>query len=259
MTSLSDSQQPFSNKIAIVTGGGSGIGLATCIELSKQGATVIAVDRDADRLALITNLGDTYALDVSDRGAVGKLVDDVSAKHGRIDVLVLAAGINGPGGHFDQIDFNEIEQLYKINVFGSMHFIQLAAEHLEKSKGNIVLIGSINGSRTFGWAGAVPYTTSKAAILALGRALAVGFGPRGIRVNTVCPGQTDTNIHGSMTWTGDYSVGRPKKHPEGSIPLTGRESATVEDVASAILFLASDAAKHITGTEIFVDGGQSLI
>jgi NAD(P)-dependent dehydrogenase (short-subunit alcohol dehydrogenase family) len=143
-----------------------------------------------------------------------------------------------------------------ISVF---NFIHATLHHLEQSAGNIVLIGSINGARSFGWAGASPYVASKAAVMALGRNLAVELGPRNIRINTVCPGATDTDIHTSTRWRGEHPIARPIKYPDGNIPLTGWDRATPADIAQCVAYLASDLAKHVTGTEIFVDGGQSLI
>lgn len=250
----------FAGKAVLVTGAGSGIGRAAAQILLSRGATVGAVDLSAERLQEQFP-GDSvlrFAMDVTSSDAAASVISEFVERVGKLDALILAAGINGPMGRLDMIRPDEIRQLLEVNIIGVYNFLIPALTHLEANKGSITLVGSINGSRQFSWAGASPYIASKAAIVAMGRNLAVELGPRGIRINTVCPGYIKTNILESTTWRGDWPVGRPKKYPEGDNPLTGKEPGTAQDVAEAIAFLASDAAKHINGTELFIDGGQSL-
>ncbi len=251
----------FTGKTALITGAGSGIGLASAQLLGSRGASIGAVDLSSERLDeayMSYKSYKTYMSDVSDSGAAAEVVSGFIEEFGRLDTLVLSAGLNGPMGRIETIHPDEVRHLFNVNVVGIYNYLIPAVAHLEASGGSVVLVGSINGSRSFSWAGASPYCASKAAVMALGRSLAVELGPRGIRVNTVCPGSVDTNIHETTKWRGEGPVGRPKKFPEGSMPLTGWQSAEAKDVAEAIAFLASDAAKHITGTELFIDGGQSL-
>ena len=251
------SEREFEGRSVFITGVASGIGLKSAEMFADAGARVGGFDLQAEVPATFS--GDYYVGDVSDYKSAFKSVEEFVHKHGRLDTLILSAGINGPMGRIDDIHPDEFRRLFDVNVFGMVNFIHASAKHLEATGGSIMLLGSINGSRSFKWAGAAPYIASKAAVVALGRNLATEFGPRGIRINTICPGQTDTNIHSSIAWRGEGPVGRPVHYPDGSMPLTGRVSATTEDVVRAIMFLSSDMSKHITGTELFVDAGQSLI
>ena len=250
----------FAGKTALITGAGSGIGLATAQVLLARGATIGAVDLSLERLneAFPDDSVFKSAVDVSNTEAAAAVVAQFAEKVGKIDTLVLSAGINGPMGKVDMIHPDEIRRLLEVNVIGVYNFIIPAVAHLEVSGGSIALVGSINGSRQFSWAGASPYVASKAAVMGLGRSLAVELGPRGIRINTVCPGSIKTNILESTQWRGGWPVGRPRHYPEGDSPLTGKVPGEAMDVAEAIAFLASDAAKHISGTELFIDAGQSL-
>jgi NAD(P)-dependent dehydrogenase (short-subunit alcohol dehydrogenase family) len=254
MTSNVPTDSSFLGKRALVTGGASGIGLATVELLRSRGAKVGAIDIKG------CDSGDwNYEGDISDTNGVSQIVTQFISDAGGLDILVLAAGINGPAGRVDEIHPDEVRHLMEVNVISVFNFVFASLKHLQESQGNIVLVGSINGSRSFGWAGASPYVASKAAVMALGRNFATEMGPRNVRINTVCPGATDTDIHTSTKWRGEYPVGRRVHYPEGSMPLTGKDRATPLDVAHSIAFLASDAASHITGTEIFIDAGQSLI
>ncbi len=250
----------FAGKAALITGAGSGIGLATAKLLLSRGATVGVIDMSMDRLqeAFPEDSVLKLSTDVSDTEDAARAVSAFVVQVGRLDSLVLSAGINGPMGKVDMIHPDEIRRLFEVNLIGVYNYIIPALPHLEASNGSITLVGSINGSRQFSWTGSSPYVASKGAVMALGRSLAVELGPRGVRVNTVCPGSIKTNILESTTWRGGWPVGRPRHYPEGDSPLTGKVPGEAQDVAEAIAFLASDAAKHVTGTELFIDGGQSL-
>jgi NAD(P)-dependent dehydrogenase (short-subunit alcohol dehydrogenase family) len=249
--------QRFLGKRVLVTGSGSGIGLATALMFHEEGADVVGLDLKEQPHPEFK--GSHYACDVSDPEMVQSVLERVMQDGDRLDAMILSAGINGPMGRIEHISPVDFRRLYEINVFGVFNFLHFGLKYLEATQGSVTLLGSINGSRSFKWAGASPYVSSKSAIVGLGRNLATEFGPRGVRINTVCPGSTTTNIQDSTDWRGDWPVGRRIKYPDGSMPLTGEENATPEDVARAILFLSSDDAKHITGTELFVDAGQSLI
>jgi NAD(P)-dependent dehydrogenase (short-subunit alcohol dehydrogenase family) len=250
----------FVEKAALITGAGSGIGLATSQVFLERGATIGAVDMSLERLQEAFPGDNVLKLtsDVSSTEDAARVVAEFAATAGKIDSLILSAGMNGPMGKVDMIHPDEIRHLFEVNVIGVYNYIIPAIPYLEATNGSITLVGSINGSRQFSWAGASPYVASKGAVMALGRSLAVELGPRGIRVNTVCPGSIKTNILESTTWRGGWPVGRPRHYPDGDSPLSGKVPGEARDVAEAIAFLASSAAKHITGTELFIDGAQSL-
>jgi len=125
--------------------------------------------------------------------------------------------------------------------------------------GTIAIVSSINGTRTFTTAGASAYSTTKAGQLAFGQMLALELAPRGIRVNVVCPGAISTEISDNTSKRSTAKAKIPAKFPKGTVPLTGGEPGTSQDVADLIVFLASDRARHITGTPVWIDGSQSLL
>jgi len=132
--------------------------------------------------------------------------------------------------------------------------------HLRKAGGGaIVIISWINGRRTFSTAGATAYTATKAAKFAMAQQLALELAHDRIRVNAVCPGQTTTSIGESTTKRNTASCAIKVTWPEGDIPLSGGVPGQASDIADAIVFLLSDHAKHVTGSPIFIDGGQSLL
>jgi NAD(P)-dependent dehydrogenase (short-subunit alcohol dehydrogenase family) len=123
----------------------------------------------------------------------------------------------------------------------------------------MVIVSSINGTRTFTTAGASAYSTTKAGQLAFGQMLALELAPRGIRVNVVCPGAISTEISENTSKRSTAKAKIPAKFPKGTVPLTDGEPGTSQDVADLIVFLASDRARHITGTPVWIDGSQSLL
>ena len=131
--------------------------------------------------------------------------------------------------------------------------------HLKKDGGAIVITASINGSRTFTSAGATAYSASKAAQVAMAQMLAVELAKHRIRVNVICPGKIDTEITENTQKRNTQEAEVPAEFPAGPIPLTGKEPGTSEEVAELVLFLASERARHITGTPVWIDGGQSLL
>jgi NAD(P)-dependent dehydrogenase (short-subunit alcohol dehydrogenase family) len=132
--------------------------------------------------------------------------------------------------------------------------------HLRRAGGGaVVLNASINGTRTFSNTGATAYGATKAALLAMAKMLALELAPSRIRVNLVCPGQIETEIDDNTERRGVERVKHPVEFPRGQIPLTGGAPGIAEEVAELVLFLASDRARHVTGTPVWIDGGQSLL
>jgi NAD(P)-dependent dehydrogenase (short-subunit alcohol dehydrogenase family) len=142
---------------------------------------------------------------------------------------------------------------------GTFYTIKAATPHLKRQGGSIVVCASVNGTRMFSNTGATAYACSKAAQAALVKMLAVELGPARVRINVICPGAIQTEIDDNTEKRDLERVKTRVEYPQGSIPLTGGKPGTPEQVAELVHFLLSERASHITGTEIWVDGGQSLV
>ncbi|MFC8599799.1 MULTISPECIES: SDR family oxidoreductase [unclassified Isoptericola] len=253
-------------KVALVTGAGSGIGRATAVRLAREGATVVALghrQESADDVAEeIRSGGGTVlpvAADVGDADAMRDVLARVERELGRLDVVVANAGVNGVWAPLDELAPEEWDSTIATNLTGTFHTVRFAVPLLVRQGGAVVVVSSINGTRTFSNSGASAYATSKAGQVAFARMAAVELGPRGVRVNSVCPGAIDTEIDDNTEQRHTEDLGVAAEFPDGQIPLTGQEPGVAAQVAATIAYLVSDDASHVTGTEVFVDGGQSLI
>jgi len=238
-------------KIALITGGTSGIGAATAKLFQAEGATVIATgSSQASVDAAKADLPgvELVVSDASDTAAAKALVDLVKARHGRIDVLFANAG-RAQFAPIDQIDEAFFDHQFNTNVRGVFFLLKHAAPVIVDG-GAVILTASVAGS-TGGLPGASVYSATKAALRSFGRTFAKELAPRGIRVNTVSPGPIDTPIF----LKNGYPQAAADAFLEGAktrIPL-GR-AGQPDEVAKAALFLAADAP-YTTGAELFVDGG----
>jgi NAD(P)-dependent dehydrogenase (short-subunit alcohol dehydrogenase family) len=253
-------------KVALVTGAGSGIGKATALRFAREGAAVGVLSHTADEIRKVAEEieragGTAIALvaDVADEGQMRKAVADLVQAHGRLDIVFANAGINGVWAPIDELQPQEWDRTINTNLRGTYLTLHHAVPHLKKAGGSIVITASINGSRTFTSAGATAYSATKAAQVAMAQMLAVELAKHKIRVNVVCPGKIDTEIPDNTEKRDTQEAEVPAEYPAGSIPLTGQEPGTSEEVAELVLFLASDRARHITGTPVWIDGGQSLL
>ena len=256
----------LNGKVALVTGGGSGLGEATARRLAAEGAIVGILDLLPDRSAAVASTieaagGKAIVLqaDVADEAQMRAAVDSFVGSAGRIDIVIANAGINGTWAPIDDITPAEWDQTIAVNLRGTYLTLHLTVPHLKKQGGAIVIVSSMNGTRTFSTAGASAYTAAKAAQAALSNQLALELGRYRIRVNAVCPGATKTNIPQNTWRRNTEAAWVPVNYPEGDIPLTSGKYAVPEDIADAIAFLASDEARHITGAWLHIDGGQSLL
>lgn len=254
------------SKVAFVTGAGSGIGRASARRLAREGLRVAVVGHgleDAqEAVAEIEAAGGTamaLGCDVEDPESVREAVARVEAEYGRIDVVVAAAGINGVWAPLAELEPQEWARTIEVNLNGTFHTVRYALPLLRAQGGSIVVISSINGTRTFSNSGASAYASSKAGQVAFAKMIAVEVASRGVRVNVVCPGAIDTEIDDNTEQRDLDHLGVEVSYPEGQIPLTGERSGSAAQVADLVAFLASDAASHITGSEIWIDGGQSLV
>jgi NAD(P)-dependent dehydrogenase (short-subunit alcohol dehydrogenase family) len=253
-------------KVALVTGAGSGIGKATALRFAREGAMVGVLSHTEDEIRKVAEEieqagGRAVALvaDVADEGQMRKAVADLVQAHGRLDIVFANAGINGVWAPIDELQPEEWDRTINTNLRGTYLTLHYAVPHLKKAGGSIVITASINGSRTFTSAGATAYSATKAAQVAMAQMLAVELAKHKIRVNVVCPGKIDTEISDNTEKRDTQEAEVPAEYPAGPIPLTGQEPGTSEEVAELVLFLASDRARHITGTPVWIDGGQSLL
>jgi NAD(P)-dependent dehydrogenase (short-subunit alcohol dehydrogenase family) len=176
-----------------------------------------------------------------------------------LDVVVANAGVNGVWAPLDKLELSEWDDTLTINLRGTFLTVKHALPLLKKNGASVIVVSSINGTRIFSNSGATAYACSKAAQVAFSRMIALELAKDGIRVNSICPGAIETNIDDSTERRDIDSLHLPVEFPAGDVPLTCGKPGEALDVAQAIVFLASDAARHISGTEIYVDGAQSLL
>ncbi len=249
----------------LVTGAGSGIGRSTAIAMGRAGAKVALLSRSADELLKVAaEMGGRDEDHLILTADVSK-VDEMEAAFSQIDEfwsgldhVVANAGINGVWAPLDEIKVSEWEKTVDINLKGTFLTVKLALPYLKASEGAVVIVSSVNGNRMFSNSGATAYACTKAAQVAFSRMTALEFAEHGIRVNAVCPGAIRTQIDDSTELRDTEDLHLPVDFPEGQVPLNDGESGSPEQVADAILYLLSDGASHVTGTEIYVDGAQSL-
>jgi NAD(P)-dependent dehydrogenase (short-subunit alcohol dehydrogenase family) len=259
----------LAGKVALVTGAGSvgpgwGNGRAIAVRFAEEGARVFGVDRDAGRMAETAQriaeadgVFEAGPCDVTDSASVAAAVAQCVASFGRIDVLVNNVGGSAKGGPVEMS-----EEVWDAQVDHNLKSVFLACKHvlphmLRQGSGAIVNISSTSGLR---WTGAaqVAYAATKAAVIQFSRVLAVQYAKEGIRVNTVVPGQLHTPMV-EVRLAGQRAGGDVEgllKQRQSRIPLPFMGDG--RDTASAALFLASEEARFITGTEILVDGGMSV-
>jgi len=256
----------LSDRVAFVTGVGSGIGKAAALLLAQAGARVAGLTRKLEEAektcAEIRRAGgEALALegDVSSSEDLKNAIRQTEEKFGRLDIVIANAGINGTWAPLDELEESDWEKTLDINLKGTFLSVKLALPLLKKRGGAVVIVSSVNGTRMFSNSGASAYSSSKAAQVAFGRMIALELAKHRIRVNTICPGAIDTNIDENTNQQHLEKAREPVKFPEGQIPLTDGKSGSSEQVAQLIWFLVSDLSSHISGTEVYIDGAQSLL
>ncbi len=243
----------LAGKKALITGGNSGIGLATARLFVKEGAQVAITGRNQETLdAAIAELGPNaiaFQGDVSDSKSRKAIFQQIGEKFGKLDIVFANAGIAGstPAGSTAEELFEEV---IRVNLSSVFFTVQDALPFLNDNA-SVILNGSVIG--TLGQPGYAAYSASKAGVRALARTLAGDLSPRGIRVNVVAPGATKTPIWGRSGARSPEQVGELAKKISAQIPL-GR-LAEADEIAKAVLFLASDDSSYVQAVELFVDGG----
>lgn len=244
------------NKIALVTGGTSGIGLEAAKLFREEGATVFVVGKDPARLqSAESQLGDGVTLlrgDVSKPAEIESIISRINEKFGRIDILFANAGV-GLASPFEAVTEDQIDTQFDVNFKGVFFAIQKAAPLLAKG-GSIIVTTSF--LREVGAPGLSILSATKGALRSLVRSLGAEFAPRGIRVNAVSPGPISTPFHGKLGLS-EEQLNEAASAIEDRVPL--HRFGEAGEIAKAALFLASDDSSFMTGSELVVDGGISQL
>ncbi len=251
---ITSSEFELSGKLALVTGGGSGLGLSIAQKFVKYGARVIIAGRREDVLqAAVAKLGANAAYkvcDLSQLSGIGALVESVEKDFGEIDILVNNAGINLKKNVLEvsDEDFADVVRTNQLAVFSLTR--EVAKKMTDRKRGNIIMISSM--ASQYGIPKVIAYTAAKSAVEGMTRALAVELSPQGLRINCIAPGFIET----------DMSAKALNNDPERKNRVLGRTPmqhlGKPDDIGLAAVFLASDAAKYITGVVLPVDGGNSI-
>jgi NAD(P)-dependent dehydrogenase (short-subunit alcohol dehydrogenase family) len=259
-------EQPLTDKVALVTGGGSGIGRAACVALAQHGAIVAVVDlraEPAERVAseIVASGGKAIPLvaDVSNEASISQAIADTIKQFGRLHTIFANAGINGMLAPIEDLTLEEWNATLNVNVTGTFLTVKHAIPHLRAAGGgSIIVTASLNGNEIFSATGYTAYSTSKAGQTAFAKMAAFECARWNIRVNTIMPGAIETNIE-ERTYRRNldriaYGVTYQGQFP----PLYGRFGKP-EEIADLVVFLASDASRYMTGAVIPVDAALSLI
>ena len=240
--------------VAIVTGGGSGIGFAITTKFSANNIFTIVIGRDEKKLAAVKKIigenGKTIQFDLTDLKNIPSLIKDIHDQYGSIDILVNNAGINMKK-EFTEVTDEEFQTILHTNV-NAVFALSREVVKIMQQQGNGSIINISSMAALYGLPKVIAYTASKSAIEGMTVAMAVELSPKGIRINAIAPGFIAT----------DMSAKALDNDPERKQKVMGRTPmghlGKPEDIADAALFLATDASKYITGTSIRVDGGNAV-
>lgn len=257
----------LAGKVAFITGAASGIGESTARRFAQEGAKIVLADLKAEDLQRVQRdieasggQATSVICDVTDAASVKSALAAAIERFGHLDVVFANAGIAGVWAPLEDLQPEEWDRTIETNLRGVFLTLHFAIPHLKISGGGSVIItSSISGNRTYAQAGAAAYSTSKAGQVALMKMAALELARYGIRVNAVCPGTIPTNIGQNLESRNTERVELPEiRQGEGNPALHGGIGRP-RDVADSCLFLASDLSMHVSGVEIYVDGGESLL
>ncbi|HSI47912.1 MAG TPA: SDR family oxidoreductase [Ideonella sp.] len=248
----------LSGKVALVTGASSGIGHASALLFAAEGAKVVVTARRAPELDQLVNTirdrgGDAVALagDVRSEAHAKALVALAVARHGRLDIAFNNAGTLGEAGPSTGVSEAGWSDALAINLTGAFLGAKHQIAQMLRNGGGSVIFTSTFVGHTFAFPGVAAYAASKSGLIGLTQALAAEFGPQGVRVNSVLPGAVDTDMYRSMNDTEQAQAFVTQLHALKRV-------ATPQELARAVLYLASDDASFVTGTASLVDGGASI-
>jgi NAD(P)-dependent dehydrogenase (short-subunit alcohol dehydrogenase family) len=243
-------------KVALVTGGGSGIGAAVARKMAADGYHVCVTGRNRDRLAAVANEvgGSWVRADMADASGPGSAVDACLETSGRIDALVLNAAVSIWGSPHN-VAIDDWNRVLATNLTGAFLTCQAALPHLIEARGAIVSVASISALRPS--TQAVAYCTSKAGMEMMTRCVALEYGSSGLRANTVCPGWVRTDMADSSMdkLAAQYSIDREAAYSLATRVVPAERPATPDEVANVVAWLVSSAASYVNATTIVVDGG----
>jgi NAD(P)-dependent dehydrogenase (short-subunit alcohol dehydrogenase family) len=254
------------DKVAFITGAASGIGAGTAKRFAQEGASVVIADvtrEEGERLQSELEAAGTKALyvecDVSNADAVERAIEATVKAFGKLDIVCANAGINGVWAPVEEITPDEWDRTLNTNLKGTFLTVRYAVPHLKRNGGgSIIITSSVNGTRSFSNPGTSAYSTSKAGQVAFMKIIALELGRHKIRCNAVCPGYIKTNIGRNTEVRDTQRIGIEIVLPEGN-PAIDQGKGNPSEVADVCVFLASDLSRHVSGVEIYVDGGASLL
>jgi NAD(P)-dependent dehydrogenase (short-subunit alcohol dehydrogenase family) len=248
------------HRVALVTGGGSGIGAATARKLAADGYGVVVTGRRQGLLAAVAGEigGLAVVADTTVEEDAIRAVAETVARFGRLDALVLNAGAGGPGSLLDA-DPTVFDAVVRVNLTGSFLAARAAIPHLVESHGSIVSVASVAALRAA--PSSLAYCASKAALVMLTRCIALDHGAAGVRANCVCPGWTRTALaDGEMdALAGELEVDREAAYVAATRHVPLGRPCTPEEVAGGIAWLLSPAASYVNGAVLTIDGGSTVV
>jgi NAD(P)-dependent dehydrogenase (short-subunit alcohol dehydrogenase family) len=254
-------------KIAFITGASSGIGRAAALKLGREGAKIALLDVKEENARSVkesieNDNGTAMILecDIAKPQEVEQSFRKVADDWGKVDIVFANAGINGVIAPIEDFAPEDWDETINTNLKGTFLTVKYAIPYMKKDGGSIIITSSINGNRIYKNFGMSAYSTSKIGQTGFGKMAALELAQFKIRVNIICPGAIETNI-GKNTFPQEEDLEKikiPVEFPEGNQPLE-EHAGKPEQVADLVYFLASDMSSHITGTEVYIDGAESLL
>ncbi|WP_371932058.1 SDR family oxidoreductase [Mesobacillus subterraneus] len=257
----------LNGKVAFITGASSGIGRAAAIKLAQEGAKVGLIDVKEEKAVnvkeSIEEVGGSAMIvecDIANPEEMKRSYQKVVDEWGKVDIVFANAGINGVIAPIEDLAPEDWDETINTNLKGTFLTVKYAIPYMKKHGGSIIITSSINGNRIYKNFGMSAYSTSKIGQTGFGKMAALELAQYKVRVNIICPGAIETNI-GKNTFPQEDDLEKikiPVEYPEGNQPLE-EHAGKPGQVADLVFFLASDLSSHITGTEVYIDGAESLL